>query len=309
MNDVRNPAVAGLFYENRPQVLREAIEALLLERDAEALARAAPGVPPCAPAPVPAENVTALLLPHAGHMYSGRIAAAGVGAVLWPRRVILLGPNHRGAGAPLAISPASAWRTPLGDLPVSSRLSAALLAEGPFEKDGKAHAREHALEVIAPFLQVVRPDVEAAFVSVGRADLALCEAAGRAVAEVVKSFALHGEKIALVVSSDLNHYLDRAANWRKDLRALELLLEGDPEVFFRGVLYEDDISMCGVLPATVLLYALRSLPSATGRVLLHGDASATSGDAERVVGYAAVLWESRRESSSGSPDRREALPG
>jgi hypothetical protein len=108
------------------------------------------------------------------------------------------------------------------------------------------------------------------------------------------------------VSSDLNHYLDKAANPEGPSGSSSF--SGD-QAFFRGVLHEDDISMCGVLPATVLLYALRSLPSSAGRVLLHGDSSGVSGDMERVVGYAAVLWESRRDSLSGPPDRRESLPG
>jgi AmmeMemoRadiSam system protein B len=97
------------------------------------------------------------------------------------------------------------------------------------------------------------------------------------------------------VSSDLSHYLPRERNREKDDRALDALLAGDPVELFDRVLSRERISMCGVLPATALLEALKSLPPSRPRLLARGDSGNAFGDTSRVVGYAAVIWETRRE--------------
>jgi AmmeMemoRadiSam system protein B len=275
---VRPAAVAGLFYEADPDRLRREVRRLLDDQ--------------ASPAAKSVERWRALLLPHAGHMYSGRIAAKGVAAVDWPSRVILLGPNHRGAGAAAALSPAPAWRTPLGDVPADRPLAEALLAACPdIEEDPAAHAKEHALEVLLPFLQAARPGLSVVCLSLGEPDLALCLSVGHAVARVVRGAEARGEgRVALVVSSDLSHYLSREENRRKDDRALDALLSGDPKELFSRVLLREHISMCGILPATALLAALESLPGYTPALLAHGDSADAGGDEDRVVGYASVLW-------------------
>jgi AmmeMemoRadiSam system protein B len=169
-----------------------------------------------------------------------------------------------------------------------------LLAAGPaLRLDGRAHRREHSLEVIVPFLQAARPDVSIAFLSLGEPDLDVCLGVGRAVAQAVTRLEARGDRIALVVSSDLNHYLPREENRVKDDRALEALLGGDPAELFERVLVRERISMCGVLAATALLEALRNLPATNPRLVAQGDSGDAFGDTSRVVGYAAALWESR----------------
>ena len=270
---VRPPAVAGTFYEGDPESLRRNVSRML-----------GTGTPA-------RSSFRALLLPHAGHVYSGRIAARGVGAVSWPERAILLGPNHRGTGAPAALSPAAAWATPLGSVPVDRALSEALAAaSSEISWDARAHAAEHALEVLLPFLQVARPELSIACVSIGEPELDLCLEVGRAVARVVLDAEARGERVAIVVSSDLSHYLPRAANRAKDERALDALAGGDPLELFARVHERERITMCGVLPATALLETLRLLGGARAEVLEHGDSSEAFGDESRVVGYASVVW-------------------
>ena len=275
---VRPPAVAGLFYEADAGRLRREVQRSLEDE--------APRMPK------PVDRWRAMLLPHAGHVYSGHIAAKGVAAVSWPTRAFLLGPNHRGTGAAVALSPASAWRTPLGDVPADRPLAEALLAACPnIEEDAAAHGSEHALEVLLPFLQVAQPVLSAVYLSLGEPDLDLCLSVGQAIARVVREAEQRGEgRVALVVSSDLNHYLSRKENRRKDDRALEALLAGDPKELFSRVLLREHISMCGILPATALLAALESLVGYNPAVLAHGDSSDAGGDEDRVVGYASVLW-------------------
>jgi AmmeMemoRadiSam system protein B len=276
---VRLPAVAGLFYEAGARALRAEVESSLG-------AARSPRLPESA--------WRALLLPHAGHVYSGAITGAGVGAVELPATVLLIGPNHHGEGAAVSLSDAAAWRTPLGDVPVARDLVDELLASGAaIRPDARAHRHEHSLEVILPFLQAARPDVSIACLSLGEPDLDVCLAVGRAVARAVTRLETGGGRVALVVSSDLNHYLPREKNREKDDRALEALLGGDPAELFDRILVRERISMCGVLPATALLEALRSLPPAHPRLLSRGDSGDAFGDTSRVVGYAAVVWEAR----------------
>ncbi len=113
------------------------------------------------------------------------------------------------------------------------------------------------------------------------------------MARAVTRLEAGGDRVALVVSSDLNHYLPREENRDKDDRALEALLGGDPAELFERVLVRERISMCGVLAATALLEALRNLPATRPRLVAQGDSGDAFGDTSRVVGYAAVLWESR----------------
>ena len=277
---VRLPAVAGLFYEGDARALRADVE-----RNLEAPEKPRRAVP----------DWRALLLPHAGHVYSGAVCGAGIGAVELPATILLLGPNHHGTGAGAALSGA-AWRTPLGDVPLAADLAEELRRACPaIRTDEAAHRREHALEVILPFLQVVRPSLSIACLTLGEPDLAVCLEVGRAVAEAVTRVETRGERVAIVVSSDLNHYLPRERNREKDDRAIDALLRGDPSELFERVLLRERISMCGVLPATVLLAALRGLPPTRPRLLAQADSGDAFGDTGRVVGYAALLWETRTE--------------
>jgi hypothetical protein len=274
---VRPPAVAGTFYEAEPARLRLTVDRLLAARRGT---------------PRPAGSWRALLLPHAGHVYSGGITAAGVSSVVWPKIVLLLGPNHHGLGSAAALSPDDAWKTPLGEVPRSEALAKDLLALCPaLEEDGMAHRDEHSLEVIVPFLQVAAPGLSMVCVSIGEPDPALCLAVGEAVAGAVQRAEARGESVAVVVSSDLNHFLPRERNRAKDDQALAALRAGDPRAFFTTIHEKERISMCGVLPATALLRALQILGTAPAAIVAQGDSGDAFGDLTRVVGYAAVLWE------------------
>ncbi len=281
----RPPAVAGLFYDGDGRALARNVADLLA---------AARGPRP----PVPAPRWRALLLPHAGYVYSGAVAAAGFAAVEWPRTVLLLGPNHTGQGSPLALSPSPSWRTPVGDLPRSERLARILVEEASVvAADARAHEGEHSIEVMLPFLKSARPDAEIACVCIAEPRLATLRSLGRSVARAVSRFETEtGERVAIVVSSDMSHFLPKKENGERDLRALEALLSGNPEELYGRVVVRERISMCGVLPATVLLEALAHLSPCEGALLRHADSADAGGDPRRVVGYAAVLWTEREAS-------------
>jgi AmmeMemoRadiSam system protein B len=264
---IRPPAVAGTFYEGRRDRLEAEVRSHLS-------------------AGASAENAIGAIVPHAGYVYSGPVAGAVFARLEIPPAVIVLCPNHTGRGAPAALDPSDAWRTPLGDVPVDRRLAGRLLTLAPsLEEDAEAHAREHSLEVQLPFLQIRRPDVRLVPISIGARDLDLCREIGEALAEVVAD-----EKPAplILASSDMNHYESRAIGRAKDDRALSRVEALDPEGLFTTVLAEH-ISMCGMLPSTVLLFAARKLGADSARIVARRDSGDETGDPSSVVGYAGVV--------------------
>ncbi len=261
----RQPAVAGRFYEGEPRALAREVGAFLT---------------------APAERIAALgvVAPHAGYVYSGAIAGAVYGRVAVPAQVIVLGPNHTGLGRPAALwPPGGGWRTPLGTIPVSAPLTEALAACGLVELDRAAHLREHSLEVQLPFLAVSRPDVRIAALCLGPLDVEACADVGRTVAAAARA---HGALV--VASSDMSHYVPAAEARALDELAIERILALDPEGLHRTVRREG-ITMCGVVPATVMLFAARELGATRAELVRYGSSGDVTGDTRQVVGYAGLI--------------------
>ena len=267
---IRPPAVAGMFYEAEPGRLRRQVESCFAAADASAARRA----------------VVAAVVPHAGLMYSGAVAASVYATVEIPRRMILLGPNHTGRGQTAAIESSGAWRTPLGDVPIDEELAAALKSAAPMlEEDHRAHDREHSLEVQLPLLQAIREDFSFVPICLSVPTLARCEEIGRAIASVVLA---SEDPIAIFASSDFNHYESQQITLRKDLEAIEPILALDSEALWRTV-RDGDISMCGSIPTATMLAAAKALGATSGDLLRHATSGDVSGDYGAVVGYAAIL--------------------
>jgi AmmeMemoRadiSam system protein B len=264
---IRQPAVAGAFYPSEPAKLARDVLRFLGPGDSSGPALGA-------------------VVPHAGYVYSGPVAGAVYAHLAIPRSAVVLCPNHTGRGAPAALDPSEAWRTPLGDVPLARRLADRLLALAPsLEEDGEAHRREHSLEVQLPFLQTRRPDVEIVPVCLGAPSLPLCREVGEALGEIVLE---EEEPPLLLASSDMNHYESRHVGRAKDDLALSRIEKVDPEGLFETVL-DRAISMCGFLPATALLFAARALGRSEARVVARRDSGDETGDDSSVVGYAGVV--------------------
>jgi MEMO1 family protein len=258
----RESAVAGRFYPAEPARLTADLARYLAVDE-------------------PSRPALGVLAPHAGYVYSGAIAGAVYARVQIPARVIVLCPNHTGFGRPVSLWPDGAWRTPLGEVPVDEALVSALASSPMVDLDRAAHRYEHALEVQLPFLQARRPDVTIAPLCLGPLDLEDCRALGEVVAEAARGGAL------IVASSDMSHYVPAAEAARRDAHALDRLLALDAEGLYATVRREG-ISMCGVVPATVMLFAASALGATEARLVRYGSSGETNGDLERVVGYAGV---------------------
>jgi hypothetical protein len=262
---VREAAVAGAFYPGSAARIDAELDRLI-PREAATPARA-------------------VVVPHAGWMYSGAVAGQTYGLVEVPRLTVLLGPNHTGLGAPGAVMAEGVWRYPGASVPVAADLAAALLgAARELEADRMAHLREHALEVQLPFLRRRQPALEIVPVTLGRTDPRFCRAVGEAVGRVVTGWP---EPVLVVDSTDLNHYEPQAVSTRKDRLAIDAILALDPEGLWRTV-REHDISMCGLAPTQALLWAAPALGIRAARLVRYATSGDVSGDLTRVVGYAGI---------------------
>lgn len=265
---VRKPAVAGMFYPDAPDELTREVESFT--------------------APRAAEPVRALgcVVPHAGYRYSGRVAGAVYARLELPRRYIILCPRHYPQGAAMAIHPDGEWLTPLGAAQGDAELAAELKQEcPPLHEDAEAHREEHGLEVQLPFLQRLVGDFSFVAIALGPVRYEALDQLGLAIAHVV---AKHDEPILIVASSDMNHYESDDVTRAKDRKAIARILALDAHGLFETV-HREEISMCGVGPATAMLTAVKQLGARQAVEVQY----ATSGDADgrhqRVVGYAGIL--------------------
>ncbi len=266
---VRRPAVAGYFYPDRPEAVEAELDRLIENIEPKIAARA-------------------LVVPHAGWIYSGRVAGAVYGRAALPHLAVLLGPNHTGLGRWGSVMTRGSWAIPGRELRVARDLGGAILnACRELEEDEHAHSREHALEVQLPFLRRLRPDIEFVPITLMKTDLASCLSVGAAVGRVIKAWP---EPALLLASTDLNHYESQAISNVKDRRAIDAILSLDPERLHKTV-REHQISMCGIAPTTALLSALKETGAHRATLVKYETSGDVSGDTERVVGYCGIIIE------------------
>ena len=267
---IRLPAVAGQFYPAHPRELSSLVHRLL-DGNAEPQKR----------------KVRACIVPHAGYIYSGHVAAAVFSRIEIPKKVLILGVRHQPVGEALSILSHGQWRTPLGDVAIERALGLRLRAACPeLQEDELAHRREHSLEVELPFLQVLEPEFMFVPIAFGIADLTQLTKIGHGIAEVVAGY---DEDVLIVTSSDMNHYEDEATTRRKDRRAIDFMERLDAPGLY-DVCRRERISMCGLGPAIVTLSAVKKLGVNRGELVKYATSGEVSGDDDAVVGYAGMLF-------------------
>jgi AmmeMemoRadiSam system protein B len=261
MQHIRQPAVAGTFYPGVSSTLTHDVEALL------AAARLEHGSPTHDKLP------KAIIVPHAGYVYSGEIAAAAYASLAAGRdqikRVVLLGPVHRVPVRGLALPGVEQFATPLGNIPIDKEAVALLNMMPQIVTSAAAHALEHSLEVQLPFLQLVLGHFKLIPLAVG-------DATAVEVADVLEAL-WGGPETLIVISSDLSHFLPYATAQAVDLRTAQHILA------LQGPLTHEQA--CGGTPINGMLLAAK-------RHHLHPllldlrNSGDTAGDKDRVVGYA-----------------------
>jgi len=258
---VRQPAVAGAFYPANAAVLRQTITQLLKS-----------SVAPC-----DTDRPKALIVPHAGYVYSGPVAGQGYAQLITHaeiiRRVILLGPVHRIPVRGLALPKAYRFATPLGEVPVDQDSIRRLVGMPQVVVNEAAHAFEHSLEVQLPFLQSVLHDFSLVPLAVG-------DATAEEVADVLEVL-WGGPETVILVSSDLSHYLPYAQAKQIDHDTVERILGGRQLDSFERA--------CGAVPINGLLLAA-SRHKLTPKLVSQCNSGDTAGDRQSVVGYSAIKF-------------------
>jgi AmmeMemoRadiSam system protein B len=261
----RKAAVAGMFYPGDATRLRREIEGYLA-KPAKPRARA-----------------FGVMVPHAGYLYSGAVCGHALASVEIPPRVLILHTKHQAGGGAVSLAEFDAWETPLGDVMADEKLNAALAKVAGVTRSNVPHTRDHAAEVVLPFLQMLRPEVQVAVLSVGVFDVASLAEMGAALAAAIKS----AGGALMVASSDMNHYDSHEITLAKDELALKQLAAFEPAEMLR-VCEQEDVSMCGAFATALMLTAARQLGATRVEVLEHTTSGPTSGDYDQVVGYASA---------------------
>jgi len=268
LSDTRKPVVAGQFYPGTKESLNEALAKLIDTRSLK-------------------NDVIACMLPHAGYMYSGKVAGETVSGINIKNKIILLGPNHTGYGEPFSIMTQGSWETPLGVVNIDSELAVALLNNSKYLKEDRlAHESEHSLEVELPFLQYLKKNFAFVPITFMSGNLAALKAVGEEIGRLIIAKGIQKD-ILIVASSDMTHYETQEEAERKDREAIDAVISLDADGLMAKV-KGLDISMCGYAPVIAMVTAAKVLGAKKGTLVKYQ----TSGDATRdfksVVGYAGI---------------------
>lgn len=264
----RPPAVAGYFYPGTRNALEEQLSSLITDHPEKLKARM-------------------IVAPHAGYIYSGAVAGEVYGSIELPDRYIILCPNHTGYGSDFDVSADDEWTTPLGAVKVDTEMAEQLVQKFPrARKDGRAHAREHSLEVQLPFLQYLKGDFRFVPLCIRQYQYGYLEELGRALAEIVRD---SGGDVLIIASSDMTHYESQESANKKDAMAIDRMERLDPRGLY-DTIHSEDISMCGYLPATAAMIASQQLGASTGKLLKYATSGDVTQDYSQVVGYAGLAF-------------------
>lgn len=264
---IRPAYVAGQFYPDEQKSLKKEIERLIDKNAAK-------------------EDVIACVLPHAGYIYSGKVAAETVSRINIKDKIILLGPNHTGYGADFSIMTEGAWLTPLGQVNIDSLLAKTLLKKSRhLQEDASSHEEEHSLEVELPFLQYFKKDFEIIPIAFKSDNLKALIEVGSEIAKCIEEIK---DKVLIVASSDMTHYEAQANAEKKDKEAIKAILELDEDNLFQKI-NELDISMCGYAPVIAMISAAKNLGAKQGKLIKYQTSGDVTQDFESVVGYAGII--------------------
>lgn len=283
---VRQPAVAGAFYPGRADGLLDLVRGLLASA-----------------APIDlAEGPIGILVPHAGLVYSGVVAASGWRALLDAAgpapTVVILGTNHSAWFDGVAVDPAGAWRLPTGDVAIDAGVAARILDLGdPFGTSRVAHRDEHSIEVQLPLVTALRPEARIVPCSVAAGTGVAAAEAGERLGALLAELRQAGSEVLLAISTDMAHYPAHDEAVRVTERLAPGICALDPHATSsvesaatasgaRGMA----CGMCGIQPTVLGLATLRAMGATAGHVLATATSADAGGPRDRTVGYLAVAF-------------------
>ncbi|OLD14874.1 MAG: AmmeMemoRadiSam system protein B [Crenarchaeota archaeon 13_1_40CM_3_52_17] len=277
----RPPAQAGTFYPDTEGELRTNIQNCFLHALGP---RSIPSVPSTRD-----DQLVGIVVPHAGYDYSGPVAANSyyrLASSGLRESVIILGPNHTGYGSGVSTMTDGQWATPLGDVPLDKSLASSIISRsGLIDVEDEAHRTEHSIEVQIPFLQFIYPRrFEFVPICMMLQDLETSKEIGNAIAGASAETGA-----MLIASSDWTHYESHESAKKKDMEAIQAVLEMD-EKKFQDTIEGNHVSACGYGPVTAVLHASKVLGAKHAKLLSYQTSGDTAGDKRSVVGYAAIAF-------------------
>jgi AmmeMemoRadiSam system protein B len=272
---MRSPYVAGQFYSGSRDGLRQQIEECFLSN-------IGPGeLPESGDAK---RDIIGCVVPHAGYMYSGGVAAHVYGELAGqetPETVFILSPNHTGAGSLVSLSNED-WETPLGVVKTDKEVVESLFRDcKSIDLDERAHEEEHSLEVQLPFLQYIYDDFKIVPICMMWPSFEVLE-------EIAQCLSKLGKNALFIASSDFTHRKTHEFAIQMDSKAIKQILSLDERRFLQTV-YEHNISSCGHYPIATCIATTKKLGATDAKLLKYATSGDASGDYSQVVGYAGIV--------------------
>jgi AmmeMemoRadiSam system protein B len=265
----RKPAVSGQFYSSQAGRLKEDVQSLIDK---------SPKV----------TDAIACLLPHAGYIYSGKVAGKTVSRLRVKDNVILLGPNHTGYGTPFSIMTEGHWQIPMGRVDINSGLAKCILKKSKYlSDDTHAHLYEHSLEVELPFLHYYNPNIKIIPIVVTEDHPEIYRDIGKSIALALEECKLINSSL-IVASSDMTHYEPSKDAEKKDKQAIEAILQLNEDALIERI-KKFNISMCGYVPTVIMLVAAKLLGAKGAELVEYQTSGDVTGDYGSVVGYAGII--------------------
>ncbi|MEW5757905.1 MAG: AmmeMemoRadiSam system protein B [Candidatus Omnitrophota bacterium] len=266
---LREPAVAGRFYPQSKSDLIKQITSFL-------------------PKKIQKKDVVGAILPHAGYIYSGKVAVE-TACIIEPKKIfIVIGPNHSGIGENFSIQTKGKWLTPLGEVAIEEYLASELLKNSLLLKeDSLAHKFEHSIEVELPILQYFNTSFKFIPIAIMSSDTEKLKEFGNELAiNLEKSGRI--KDIVIIASSDMTHYEKHEEASKKDKVAIDAILSLDADLLVKN-LTKLNITMCGWGPAIILLSYAKKIKANKTKLIKYQTSAAASGDYNSVVGYAGII--------------------
>ena len=272
---VRMPAVSGTFYAGTARELEKQIERCYKHE-------LGPGAIPQINSKGP-RAIVALVVPHAGYVYSGPVAAHAYKELVNDGifdTAVILGPNHSGYGTAVSLWPKNAWKTPLGEVNINEKFARKLLG-GIIKADEIAHVYEHSVEVQLPWLRYHYKEIKIVPISMLAQDIETARAVGKAISQA-------GNNIIIIASSDFTHYEPHPIATEKDKSMIEAIINLDEEELYkrRELL---NCTMCGYGPVASAIVAAKEMGAKTANLLKYATSGDITGDFSQVVGYGSIV--------------------
>lgn len=238
-------------------------------------------------------NFPAIMLPHAGWKYCGEVMARTLSQVNIPTEVIIIGPKHTSEGSVWSVAPEDYWEIPGSRIQIISEFRNFITSNVPkMEADSNAHLHEHGVEVILPYLKYLQPDLRILPIAIGGGTGEELAHLSYVLSEIYKGYKKINNKAPLfIISSDMNHFESDEISRSKDQKAIEELKKVEPYSLLK-ICIDNSISMCGALPAVIVMQALRYVFSELkGDLVDYQNSGLVTGDLNSVVGYAGMVFQ------------------